>query len=161
MIAGKVKISYKLDISGTIFGQYSSTQRKVQGFSASVGGGQGAKYNKIENNERPVVKAKLTDMSATVQTGPECEISLGIYMIPGILELAKVYGTVFGGIEIKGTFSPTNVTPGVDDDYIHDCDICIDGDISLVGKITAGVKFGITKEIDPNANPLGVSVTLV
>ena len=123
-------LSLTISLSGSITGGISSSQSATDGFAFGVTLRNGFSFEKIDNKSDPSPVLNLEELSGTLSVGPTVDLGIGTWGI------AKISGSVFGGVEFKGSYDPFE-TPLSEEEFIHDCDVCIDGSIDFLVRVQA------------------------
>ena len=121
--------------SGSISGGISSSQDQSNGIAAGATVEDGIFIEKIDEKSDPVSTINVEELSGTFCLGPAVELGIGTWGV------AKITGSVFGGVEFKGSYDPFELTdPG---ECIHDCTVCIDGSTDFLVRVqaNAGIKL--------------------
>lgn len=137
LIYGEITPYAVLEANGSITGGFTSKLERTVGFMVSGKGTKNISYDSIESKEEPVNTYHLTEYNATVTAGLDFNTTLNVTMV------AKITGGAVGGLELKGSYDPLEGSIVENEDFVHDCKVCIDGAVYPFARVYVGINLGV------------------
>lgn len=131
-----IQPTFNYSLSGSISGSIRYSKSYSQGILCSASVASGVSVTPVDESFDPVT---TTDISML-----EGKLTVGLELCPkyGVNYIANIYAAAFGGCDVLGSYDPLRQLHKEENkDYIHDCSICIDGDINAVARLTAGAEL--------------------
>lgn len=126
-----------LKVSGKVTGELDFGDASRKGFTAAVSPTE-IRTEPVDKVLSPAgVTGGLTELEGTLSAGVEWKPTTRFGFI------GNIYGSVYGGLDVTAALRhQKKKTEDAQEhpDSIHNCHICIDGDVSLAGKISCGLK---------------------
>ena len=126
-------------VSGSVTGGWIENREIQTGLEAVVPREGNGSLNRITNSRDVKRDVQVDKFEGTVRVGPEVELSIGM------VGVARVYGTVGGGVEAKASYDPFDAAK--ETESLHDCLVCADGKIDAVFTAQAGARVDLIKKM--------------